>query len=85
MAINTDASGKEIVCYFKKPSRLVLGVALAELDRNIVLASEYIFDDCTIRDISDFDAFRNSDEIFLGLIPKLQTLARVKKSTFTTL
>lgn len=82
---NTDDNGKPIVCYFKSPSRLVLGVAMSEIDRNIVLACEYIFDDACVREISDTDAFRNNKEIFLGITGVLQSLVRVKKSTYTIL
>lgn len=85
MAENTNEKGDAIVCYFKEPSRLVLGVALAEIDRNTVMACEYIFDDCCIREISDYDTFRNDKNIFLGLLGLLQSLVVVKKSTFTTL
>lgn len=85
MATNTDSTGKEIVCYFKTPSRVVLGIAMAEIEKNYLLACEYIFDDSCIREISDFEAFRNDDSIFLGLTGKLQSLIRVKKSNFTTL
>lgn len=79
------AQNEDLVVYFKKPSRLVLGVAMAEIDRNVTQACEYIFDDCVIKEISDWEAFRNDDELFIGLIPKLQSLASVKKSTYTTL
>lgn len=85
MVENTDENGNPIVCYFKSPSRLVLGVAMAEIDRNTLLACEYIFDDACIREISDVDAFRNNDALFLGITGVLQSLVRVKKSTYTTL
>lgn len=85
MVENTDASGKPIVCYFKSPSRLVLGVALAEIDRNTLMACEYIFDDSVIKEISDVEAFRNDDAIFMGITGVLQSLVRVKKSTYTSL
>lgn len=85
VARNVDKNGNDIVAYFREPSRPVLGVAIAELDKNTVLACEYIFDDACIREISDFDAFRNDVSIFLGLGGMLQSLIIVKKSTFTTL
>jgi len=82
---NVDKDGKPIVCYFKEPSRLVLGVAIAEIDRNVILACEYIFDDAVIREVSDVDAFRNDKSIFLGLNLILQSLVRVKKSDYRSL
>lgn len=85
MVENTDEKGNPIVCYFKQPSRLVLGAAMGEIDRNPLIACEYIFDDSVIREISDVDAFRNNDAVFLGITAMLQSLVRVKKSTFTNL
>ena len=85
MVENTDEKGNPIVCYFKSPSRIVLGVAMAEIDRNTLLACEYIFDDACIREISDVEAFRNNDELFLGITGVLQSLVRVKKSLYTAL
>lgn len=82
---NKDANGNPIVCYFKKPSRLVLGVAMAEIDRNFLLACEYIYDDACVREISDYEAFRNDDELFIGINGFLQGLIRGKKSLYTTL
>lgn len=82
---NFDKDGKPIVCYFKEPSRLVLGVAIAEFDRNVILACEYIFDDAVIREVSDVDAFRNDKGIFIGLNLILQSLVRVKKSDYRSL
>jgi hypothetical protein len=82
---NTDSKGNPIVCYFKSPSRLVLGIAMAEIDRNTLLACEYIFDDAVVKEISNHEEFRGNDALFLGITGVLQSLVRVKKSTYTSL
>lgn len=83
-AVNVDENGVEHVAYFKAPNRLIVGIALAEIDRNTLLACEYIFDESIIKEVSDVDYFRNDDGVFMGLTAMLQSLIRVKKSTFTT-
>lgn len=82
---NFDKDGKKIVCYFKPTSRIVLGQALAELENNTLTACEYIFVDSVVKEISDADAFFNDNSIFLGITGVLQSLVRVKKSTYTSL
>lgn len=84
-AVNVDKDGKQIVAYFREPSRMVVGIAMAKLDTDTLTACEYIFDDAVIREISDTDAFRNDNGIFIGLNVMLQSLVTIKKSTFTTL
>lgn len=84
-AEHTDEQGTVHKCYFKKPSRMTIGLAMAEIEKNVVQACEYVFIDSVIREVSDVDYFMNNDEVFMGLIPKLQSLVLVKKSTFTTL
>jgi hypothetical protein len=81
---NVDDNGIEHVAYFKSPNRLILGIALAEIEKNVTLACEYIFDDAIIKEISDVSYFRDNDNVFLGIIGMLQGLVQVKKSTITT-
>lgn len=83
-ASNTDADGVERVAYFRTPNRMVIGIAMAEIERNVLNACEYIFDDAVIREISDVDYFRNNTDVFVGLNVMLQSLIRVKKSSFQT-
>jgi hypothetical protein len=82
-AVNVDEAGVERVAYFREPNRLVVGIAMAEIDRNTLLACEYIFDDAVIREVSDVEYFRNNNGVFIGLSNMLQGLIQVKKSTFT--
>ena len=79
-----DDNGNERVAYFKAPNRMIVGMALAKIDTNVTEACEYIYGDCVIRDVSDWEYFMNNDEAFLGLIGMLQGLIQVKKSTFTS-
>ncbi len=73
------------VLWLRKPSRLAVGVFLAKVEKNVTDACEVLFDDCVVREISDADYFRNDDEAFLGVVPALQAIVRLKKNLFTAL
>lgn len=81
---NTDDAGTERVAYFREPNRLIVGIAMAKIEENVTLACEYIFDDAVIKEVSDWEYFRENNSVFYGIIPVLQRLAEVKKSTVTT-
>lgn len=83
-ATNIDDNGIEHVAYFKEPNRLIVGVAMAEIETNVLKACEYIFNDAVIKEISDVDYFFNNNAVFVGIHRMLQGLIEVKKSTFTT-
>ncbi len=68
------------VLWLRSPSRLAVGVFMAEVTNSVTTACEYIFNDACVREISDVDYFQK-DENFYGIIRELQTLIRVKKNT----
>lgn len=77
---------KEIICWFKKPSRMALGSALAIMDSDLIAACEMIFDSAVIVELSpEWELFRNDDGRFIGITRFLQSLAVVKKSTYKIL
>ena len=82
----SEDEGKTIVIYFKAPHRMALGSALAILERDVLQGCEIIFDSCVIAEISpDWEKFRNDNGRFIGLVPLLQSLCVVKKSTYKML
>lgn len=83
-AENINEAGKAVVCYFREPSRIAFGVALAKIDTNVVEACEIIFNDSVIQEISDWQDFASENKLFYSLIGALQGLAKQKKSVFTS-
>lgn len=80
-----SASHENLVVFFREPSRMALGIAMAEIDRDVVKACEIIFFDACIKEVSDMDAYHSDTSLFMGIIPLLQSLVTVKKSLYTTL
>lgn len=83
--MNTDDSGVVHHAFFKSPSRIAVGVFLAEIDTNVTSACEIMFNDSVIKELSDYNYFMSSNEVFNGLIYDMKRLIRVKKSTSTPL
>ena len=90
-----DAKAKELgatakvtdgdkVCYFRLPSRMAIGTSLSMLNTDVVQACEIIFNDACIREVSDYNHWLNDNELFNGICGQLQSLIRVKKSTWMT-
>lgn len=79
------AENGDLVVYFREPSRMALGIAMAEIDRDVVKACEIIFYDACIAEVSDLDAYAKDTALFIGIIKLLQSLVVVKKSLYTTL
>ena len=75
----------DLVVFFREPSRMALGIAMAEIDRDVVKACEIIFYDACIAEVSDMDTYAKDTALFMGIIPLLQSLVTVKKSLYTTL
>lgn len=80
-----SATHENLAVFFREPSRMALGVAMAEIDRDVVKACEYIFNDACIMEVSDFKEYSTDTALFMGIIPLLQSLVSVKKSLYTTL
>ncbi len=83
--MNTDDSGVVHHAFFKSPSRIAVGVFLAEAESNVTAACEILFNDAVIKEISDVTYFSSNNEVFNGIIYELQRLIRVKKSISTAL
>jgi hypothetical protein len=79
-----DEHGVEHVAYFREPSRLAVGVWLAQRNDNVTTAAEIIFNDTIIQEVSDV-AYFQKDAVFNGLLGLLGTLVPLKKSTSTFL
>lgn len=79
------ANHGEVAVFFREPSRMALGIAMAEIDRDVVKACEIIFYDACIAEVSDMDSYIKDTSLFMGIIPLLQSLVVVKKSLYTTL
>lgn len=75
----------DLVVYFREPSRMAWGIAMAEIDRDVVKACEIVYFDACIAEVSDMDAYHKDMSLFIGLIPLLQSLVVLKKSLYTTL
>lgn len=80
-----SASHGDLVVFFREPSRMALGIAMAEIDRDVVKACEIIYYDACIAEVSDLEAYAKDTALFMGIIPLLQSLVSVKKSLYTTL
>lgn len=72
------------VVYFKEPSRLAIGVAMAKIDSDVIGACEVLFNDAVIME-ADWTFFQNDKGAFVGIIGALQRLIPLKKSVFTSL
>lgn len=82
--VSIDDEGNEHVAWFKKPSRIAVGYALAKSEENLVDACEAIFNSAIIQEVSDVPYFQQ-DEVFYGLIAPLQRMVNVKKNISTIL
>lgn len=78
-------NGEEVVVGFvKKPTRQTLSVVMKLLETDSLKANETLLRTCLIKEVSDMRLVDN-DDIFLSVLPQLQNLITLKKSTLTTL
>lgn len=82
--IEVENGEETIVGFLKKPTRLTLSAVMKLLETDSLKANESLLRTCLIKEVSDMRLVDN-DEIFLSVLPQLQNLITLKKSTLTTL
>jgi hypothetical protein len=82
--IEVESGEETIVGFLKKPSRVTLSAVIKLLETDTIKANETLLKTCIIKEVSDMRLVED-DDIFLSVLPQLQNLIALKKSTLTTL
>lgn len=76
--LKIEVEGKKI--YLKKPNRYQLSPVFAKLHQDPIFAFELLCKACVIEEVSDMEVIEN-DSLFLSIMPELNALVDLKKST----